>query len=352
MLRPRPRLPPVTSAMGVRETVSWFVVLMPSWIAPCAPSDNVRTFTHTVLVFETMALNLENLRLFVKVADLSSFTRAAEQLGMPKSRVSLAVKALEVLVGSRLLQRTTRAVRLTPDGEAFLARARLLVEEADALSSMFQATSSLRGRVRIDLPIALARDLVIPRLPELLAHNPQLELLVSATDRRVDVVREGFDCVLRVGALRDSGLVARRLGTMPMVNCASPSYVRRLGAPRTLADLDGHLLVHYSLTLGGDDASFEYRDGARWAARPMRSLVTVNSTDAYRSACLAGLGIIQAPRYGMRELLRRGELVEVLPELTSEPLAVTLVHGHGRDVPKRVRAVLTFLAQATAPALA
>ena len=297
-------------------------------------------------------MHVEEVRMFVKVAELGSFTRASEQLGLAKSRVSLGVKALETELGSRLLQRTTRAVRLTPDGEQFLARGRLFLDEADELATMFQATSSLRGRVRVDLPIAFARDLVIPRLPEFLAQHPQLELVVSTTDRRVDLIREGFDCVLRIGALADSGLGAKRLGELPMINCASPSYVRRFGLPRSLADLDRHQLVHYSLTLGGDEPAFEHREGGRWITRPMRSVVTVNNTDAYWSACVAGLGIIQAPRYGMVDSLRSGELVEVLPDHTCEPLAVSLVFSRGRGLPKRVRAVMTFLTQAMATALA
>lgn len=296
-------------------------------------------------------LDLDDLSAFVKVAELANFTRAAEQLGVPKSRVSLRVKALESALGSRLFQRTTRAVRLTPDGEQFLARARPLVEEADDLASMFQATSTLSGRVRIDLPIALAREIIIPRLPELFALHPKLDLVISTTDRRVDVVREGFDLVLRIGSLGDSGLVGKRLGTFPTANVASPAYVRKYGTPRTLADLDDHLVVHYSLSLG-DEPSFEFRVGSRFRTRPMKSLVTVNNTDAYTSACLAGLGIIQVPRYGMKTRLQRGEVVELLPDLTCEPMPVSLVHPHGRSLPRRVRAVMTWLDGVLTPVLA
>jgi len=296
-------------------------------------------------------MDLESVRILLKVADLASFTRAAEQLGMPKSRVSLHVKDLESELGSKLLQRTTRVVRPTPDGEQFLARAKLLVEEADELGAMFQATSTLRGRVRLDLPIAFARNLIIPRLPDFLALHPHLDLVLSTTDRRVDVVREGFDCVLRIGTLPLSGLVAKRLGVLPMVNCASPSYIRKFGMPRSIADLDHHHIVHYSLTLGGEEPCFEYLKKGRFVTRPMRSVITVNSTDAYSSACLAGLGIVQAPRFGVEESLQRGTLVEVLPEHTSESMPVSLVHSHGRAMPKRVRAVMTWLAQTMTPTL-
>jgi len=290
-------------------------------------------------------MEIEPLRMFVKVAELASFTRAAEHLGLSKARVSMAVQALETDVGSRLLHRSTRAVRLTPDGEEFLGRARQLVSDADELASLFQAPSGLRGRVRVDMPQSLARSLFIPRLPKLLAAHPHLEVQLSTTDRRVDVIREGFDCVLRVGKLEESGLVARRLGEMVMMNCASPGYVKKYGTPRSLDDLDEHLVVHYSIRFGTDTPGFEYRDGNVYRERPMRSVITVNSTDSYRAACLAGLGIIQSPRMGLLPSVAAGELVEILPQHTCQPLPISLVHAHGRNVPRHVRVVMSWIGE-------
>jgi DNA-binding transcriptional LysR family regulator len=296
-------------------------------------------------------MDLEAVRMFVKVAEQASFTRAAEQLGLSKARVSTRVQELENEVGSRLLQRSTRAVRLTASGEQFLARARQWVFDADELGGMFQAPSTLRGRVRVDMPQTLARSLFIPRLPELIAAHPNLELLLSTTDRRVDVIREGFDCVLRVGKLVESGLTARKLGQMPMANCASPQYLKKYGTPRSLEDLDQHLVVHYSSNLGADAPSFEYRDGNRYRERPMRSLITVNSSDSFNAACVAGLGIIQAPRSGVLANIAAGELVLVLPQYGCEPLQVSLVHAHGRQVPQAVRVVMSWLEQLLKPQL-
>lgn len=290
-------------------------------------------------------MDLDAVRMFVKVAELASFTRAAEHLGLSKARVSTAVQDLETDVGSRLLQRSTRAVRLTPHGEEFLARARQLVSEADDLATMFRAAGTLTGRVRIDMPQGLARILIIPRLPELLSAHPNLEVQLSTTDRRVDVVREGFDCVVRVGKLTEAGLVARRLGEMPMTNCASPSYLRKYGTPRSLDDLDEHLVVHYSTRFGTDAPGFEYRDGTAYREKPMRSVITVNSTESYHLACLAGLGIIQVPRSGMLPSIAAGDLAEVLPQHTAEALPLSLVHAHGRNVPRHVRAVMNWLAE-------
>src|ERR1700712_3793300 len=181
-------------------------------------------------------MDLHELRIFATVAELTSFTHAADQLGLAKGRVSTAVQHLEAQVGTRLLQRTTRSVRLTPDGERFLDRCKELLTEAEQLQAMFQpAASGLTGRLRIDLPNRLARDLVIPRLPEFLAAHPDLEIGISTTDRRVDLVHEGFDCVLRVGSLTSSELVAREIGQLAMSNLASPAYLRLHGRPRTLA---------------------------------------------------------------------------------------------------------------------
>jgi DNA-binding transcriptional LysR family regulator len=297
-------------------------------------------------------LDLEAVRSFIKVAELASFTQAAEHLGVPKAKVSLQVKALEAELGVRLLQRTTRSVRPTPDGEQFLARAARLVGDADELGAMFQAPRALRGIVRVDLPVNFARNLILPRLPELFALYPQIELQLSTTDRRVELMREGFDCVLRVGALGDSGLVARRLGLLPMTNCASADYVRSHGTPRSLAELDHHLLVHYAGSFGNEPPAFEWRDGAATRTRPMRALLTVNNVDAYHAACVAGLGIIQAPRIGVVDALAAGSLVEVLPDYVCEPMPVSILHGHGRSVPRRVRAVMAWIAGIVEPRLA
>jgi DNA-binding transcriptional LysR family regulator len=195
------------------------------------------------------------------------------------------------------------------------------------------------------MPLGLARSIFIPRLAELLAAHPHLAVQVSGTDRRVDVIREGFDCVVRVGKLDESGLVARRLGEMPMMNCASPAYLKKYGVPRTLDDLDDHLVVHYSIRFGTETPGFEYRDGRVYRERTMRSVITVNSTDSYRAACLAGLGIIQSPRMGLLPSVTAGELVEILPQHTGEPLPVSLVHAHGRNVPRHVRTVMSWIAE-------
>jgi DNA-binding transcriptional LysR family regulator len=157
--------------------------------------------------------------------------------------------------------------------------------------------------------------------------------------------------VVRAGQLEESGLVARRLGELTMMNCASPAYVKTRGAPRSIDDLDNHLVVHYSIRFGSESPGFEYRDGNTYRERPMRSVITVNSTDSYHAACLAGLGIIQSPRMGLMPSVALGQLVEVLPSHVARPLPISLVHAHGRSVPRHVRAVMSWISALLKPHL-
>jgi DNA-binding transcriptional LysR family regulator len=293
-------------------------------------------------------MDLAALRIFARVADLGSFTQAADQLGLAKGRVSTAVQQLEADVGARLLQRTTRRVRLTPDGEQFIERCKELIADAEQLP----AAVGLRGRLRIDLSNALARDLIIPRLPEFLAAHPLLEIGISTTDRRVDLVQEGFDCVLRIGHLADADLVARPLGVVRMRNLAAPAYLRAHGTPTTLADLAQHRIVHYAAKLGMQGAGWEYQEGSTTRVHPMRSAIVVNGTDAYQAACLAGLGMIQVPVQGTQHWVETGRLVDVMPDFTAAPMPVSLLYPNRRQMAPRVQAILNWMTQVVQPWLA
>lgn len=287
---------------------------------------------------------LETIKIFVRVADLSNFSRAAESLGLPKATISTAVQKLEASLGTRLLQRTTRKVQMTQDGTAFYERCKDLLADVEDVETMFQRTSAnLTGRIRFDMPSGVARHAVLPRLPEFLARHPGIEVEISSTDRRVDLVREGFDCVVRVGALADSGLIARNLGRFTLVNCASPSYLKAHGRPKKLEDLVHHRLIHYVPVLGAKPDGFEYLEGGKYVSLPMKSTVTVNNADAYLSSCLAGLGIIQIPLVGVQDCLKDGTLVEVLPKFRAEPMPVSLIYPHRRNLARRVQRFMEWL---------
>lgn len=284
------------------------------------------------------------MQLFIRVAELESFTRAAESLGLPKGSVSRQIQALENHLGTQLLHRTTRRVQLTQDGMVYYERAKDLLINLDELDGLFlHDPSTLSGRLRVDMPVAVAKNLVIPRLPTFVQQYPGLEIELSSSDRLVDVIREGFDCVVRVGTLKDSGLIARPLGKLSVINCASPDYLARFGYPETLEDLSGHAVVHYAVNLGTRPQGFEvYRDNAKqWIKTG--GILTVNSTETYHAACLAGLGIIQAPRIGVREALRSRKLVEILPQYRAQPMPVSLIYPHRRNLSRRVHLFMEWL---------
>lgn len=288
---------------------------------------------------------LELLRTFVRVTELSSFTQAGESLGLPRSTVSEHVQALETLLGARLLQRTTRTVQATQDGRVLYERSKDLLAHMEELEGLFrQDEAQLAGRIRVDMPNAMARGLVMPQLPSFMARHPLVEMEISSSDRQVDVIAEGFDCVVRVGAQPDQSVVARKVCSMPMVNCVSPAYLQRYGVPETIADLAQHQLVHYVRPLGARSAGFEYLQGNKVQRVAMAGRVTVSSTDAYQAACLGGLGIIQVPLLGIRELLASGELVSVLADYLAPPLDVSMLYAGQRHLPLRVRVFMEWLA--------
>lgn len=288
----------------------------------------------------------EAMQIFVRVAELSSFTKAGESLSMPKATVSNAISELEELVGARLLQRTTRKVQLTQDGLAFYERSRDLLADVEELETMFQQDESqLSGRLRVDMPVGVARNILIPRLPEFLHMHPRIELELSTTDRRVDPVREGFDCVLRIGGIGDANLIAKPLGEFRQINCASPEYLEKFGTPETLEDLAQHRLIHYLPSLGSKSGGFEYCQNSELHTVSMAGAVSVNNSDAYQAACVAGLGIIQAPEVGMRPLLESGRLRTILPNYCAPPLPVTLLYVNRRHLPKRTRRFMEWVEQ-------
>ena len=300
--------------------------------------------------------NLETILIFITVAEMGSFTRAAQSLGIQKGRASTAVRRLEEELGVRLLHRTTRSVQMTEDGRAFHARARDLLAGVDDLQSMFAGDCvSLRGRLRVDLPTELARTTIVPALPDFMAAHPELELEVSSTDRQVDLVQEGFDCVLRIGPVGDETLIARPLGQLRMVNAASPAYLARYGLPQSLNDLrlQGHRTIHYSRTLGAKPYGWEYPegDGGNYVTLPLPGALHVNSVQTYDAAGLAGIGLIQAALSGVRRHFENGTLVEVLPDFRPEPLDVSLVVAHRQNLSRRVRAFMKWIEEVITPYL-
>ncbi len=287
---------------------------------------------------------ISSIRIFMRVAELQSFTQAADSLDLPKATVSTSVQQLEALLATRLLYRTTRRVQLSPEGHLFYERAQDLLADLEEVEAMFRGSQSqLKGKLRVDMSVALARNLVIPHLSDFLKLHPDIQLELSSTDRRVDLMREGLDCVIRIGKGTEAGLISQDLGQMKLVNCASPSYLQHYGSPRNISDLSQHYLIHYAQDLGSKPDRFEYFDGQRYCEKELKCMLTVNNTIAYESACLAGLGIIQAPLVGVKPHLASGRLVRILPELEAEPMPLNLLYPYRRRLVKRLKVFMDWL---------
>lgn len=291
-----------------------------------------------------MKNRLDAMQIFVRVAELASFTKAADSLGLPKASISTSVQQLESLLGTRLLHRTTRRVQLTLDGQIFYERSKDLLSDMDELENIFQqGASNLSGRLRIDMPNAVAKNCILPKLPEFLAQHPLLQLEISSTDRRVDLIREGFDCVIRVGKLSDSSLIAKPLGKLEQINCVSPTYIARWGKPETVVDLANHQLIHYVPTLGSKSNGFEFVRHNEMHSVAMQGNITVNNSNAYTAACLAGFGIAQIPEVGVRDSLAQGKLVEILPAYRAEPMPVSLIYPNRRNLSRRLQVFMDWV---------
>lgn len=242
-----------------------------------------------------------------------------------------------------MLERTTRTVRLTPDGEAYLQRCLRLLADLEEAEGLFRQTEP-KGLLRVNLQGTLARHFVVPALPAFLSRNPQLELQIGEDDRLVDLVREGVDCVLRAGQLRDSSLVARRVAQLEQVTCASPSYLSQFGVPKTLAELAGHSAVNYVSSATGQAMPLEFTAQGETKMLTLRSVVSVTGADVYTSAALAGLGLVQVPRYRVAEELASGQLRELLRNAPPPSLPVSVLYPHNRQLSVRVRVFVQWLA--------
>jgi DNA-binding transcriptional LysR family regulator len=299
------------------------------------------------------APSFEDLRVFVLVAQLGNFTRVAQHLQTAPSAVSMAIGRLEAQLGARLFQRTTRTVVPTDEGMALLARAERVLEDVDEMSALFQqADSPLSGRLRVDMPLGMAAGIVMQMLPQFLAHHPELELEVCSTDRRVDVIADGFDCVVRVGTVVDETLVCRPLGLLALCNVASPAYIAEHGAPRDLPALAAHYIVNYAPNASTHNAQFDYLDGALPRSIAMRHRITVNNSASCGAACRAGFGIAQLPLFSVEGHLASGALVQLLPRHVPAPMAINLLYPHRRNVPRRVRVFGDWLADVLAASMA
>ncbi|WP_145579952.1 LysR family transcriptional regulator [Yersinia vastinensis] len=308
---------------------------------------------------------IEAIRVFIRIVEQRSFTQTAQDLNLPRSTVTDAVKQLEKRLNVRLLQRTTRHVSPTLDGEAYYQRCLRIIADIEDAEMAF-ANAKPRGLLRIDVQGTLARHFVLPQLPDFIARYPDIELFISEGDRLVDLIREGIDGVLRVGNLQDSDMVARRVALLPQVTCAAPRYLQQHGTPNTLNELAGHQMVGFRSSATGSLMPLEFVTGAIMLpvaekdhslqlsithATPevhqvkLPTVLSVSGAESFVAAARLGLGIIQVPRYHLEPDLMAGTLVEILPEYAPPPMPVSFLYPHSRQLSPRVRIFSDWLKQ-------
>jgi LysR family transcriptional regulator for bpeEF and oprC len=289
---------------------------------------------------------LQAMKVFTRVVETNSFSRAADTLDLPRASVTVVVQQLEAHLKTRLLQRTTRRLSLTPDGAAYYERCvRILADIEETESSFTAASRGPRGKLRVDMPGAIGRLIVMPRLDAFHARYPDVELMLGFGDKPVDLIQDGVDCVIRVGTLQDSSLVARRIGVYQGVTVASPDYLERHGTPTTIEDLEQHVAVNYFRSSTGRLMDMTFVVDGEPVEVKMRGSIAVNDAEAYVATGLKGVGLIQAPRFMALPYLQSGELVEVLSQWKPLPLPISAVYPHSRHLSPAVRAFVDWVAE-------
>lgn len=287
----------------------------------------------------------EYMDIFVHVVESGSFIRAAEQLQMHRPAVSKAVQLLEEELGAKLLNRTTRKLSLTSEGEMFYQRAKVLLSEMTALMAAYSPMTSVRGSLRLDFPLTLAHSVLIPALDEFRTRYPDIEIVLTSSDRRIDLITEGIDCVVRLGELEDSSFIARRIGKVAMVTCAAPCYIARFGRPETLEDLAQHKAVNFFSDRSREVMPWKFVVNGETIAKRLESEILVDNSDILLTSGLAGIGLIQGVDAALRPYIDSGRLVPVLTNAPSAPKAVSVLYPDKRHLSPRVSVFIDWFSE-------
>ncbi len=285
---------------------------------------------------------LQQFYIFTEVAKRQSFSEVANQLDLPRSTVTSAIQQLETHYGVRLFHRTTRKVSLTQDGQRILPECQNLLFDYEQLEQLIQTQKQhYRGTLKISMPSRIVHQVIIPELPDFYHHYPDIHLQLNSSDDLTDLIEKGIDCVVRVGELDNSSLIARFIGHLVMVNCASTQYLQDYGIPEHLNDLEQHKLINYAGAVGEKQGEFIYQGGTVM----MDSALSVNNTEAYIAAACAGLGIIQLPYYDVQDKIEQGILVEVLSAYSAPSLPLNILYPNRSYIPKRLEVFMNWVGE-------
>src|SRR3984893_15483900 len=284
------------------------------------------------------------MRVFARIVERRSFTQAADDLGLPRSSVTDAVKGLEARLGVRLLQRTTRQVSPTLDGEAYYQRCVNLIADLEDAEGAF-AGARPSGLIRVDAHGTQARYFLLPGLPRFRRQYPDIRLHLREIHQPLEMIRQGFDCILRAGELSDSPLIRRRLAMLDRGTFASPDYLSRFGMPRTPHHRAGHEMVGLLSPDSGDVVSLVFGAGGKERQLTLPAMVTVTGPETNVACACMGLGLIQVPRYRVSSELASGALVEVLAGFPPSPLRIHVLYSHTRQLSPRLRVFIDWMAE-------
>ena len=291
---------------------------------------------------------IQAMRTFARVVEAGTFTHAADSLQLPKATVTKHVQALEERLRVKLLNRTTRRVTVTTDGAAYYDRAvRLLADFDDMEASMTHARANPRGRLRVDVGTSVARMLIIPHLSEFQQRYPDIQIDLGVTDRTIDLISDNVDCVIRGGELSDQSLVARRIGNLEFITVATPGYLARHGTPTHPLELEsgGHRIVTYFSPVSQRRYPLEFHRAGEVVEITHNPHLTVNESNAYVFAIVAGQGIGQITTFQAQPYLQRGELAALLPDWPQPALPVYVVYPPNRHLSAKVRAFVDWAAE-------
>lgn len=281
---------------------------------------------------------IQAMQIFVRVAEAESFIHAAEALSLPASTVTSVVKNLEKYLQVRLLNRTTRRVSLTPEGAEYLIQCKEILDLIEHTeSNLTKAIKKPQGRLRVDMPAGIAHSVVMPNLQDFQLRYPDIHLMIGVSDRQVDLIKEGVDCVIRMGNLENSSLVARPLGEFRWVTCASAAYLKENGIPQSLDDLAHHRAIHYFSGNNRKTGEMCFEQNGEKKIIRMNGNIAVNETELYIKMCLEGYGLAQLAERLVTEHLKEKRLIAVLQDCCPPAVAVTLLYPHQRFVSPAVR---------------
>ncbi len=290
---------------------------------------------------------LFSMKVFTRVVEMSSFARAAESLQVTAGVASRMVQALESHLRVKLLNRTTRNVSATDEGMAYYERCiRVLSEVEDMDAAASDARRTPQGRLKISLPASLAKGVLIPALPSFFEQFPDIDIELLMSDRRVDLVEEAVDCAIRVGPLQDLLLVAKHIGEVSRITCASPAYIEKFGEPKTPKELGNHIVVNYVWNNGTRLREWDFMVDETLESVTVRGKIAVNDADAYLACGIAGLGIVSGSDYTLLPFIRSGALKEILSGFRAPTRTVSLIYQQNRHLPSKLRVFIEWFTDA------